>query len=86
MKGPSPISANVVPLPQSKAQPEESRRFRFGKQTLTRATTVFADTTGVTLRDTDLRGFVCRKQTSAWMLGVERKVRGKLHRISISEF
>ncbi|WP_171234001.1 tyrosine-type recombinase/integrase [Ruegeria sp. HKCCA6837] len=80
------MSANVVPLPKSEAQPEEPRRFRFGKQTLTRATAAFADTTGVTLRDTDLRGFVCRKQTSAWMLGVERKVRGKLHRISIAEF
>jgi len=77
------MPAKVIPLPVPEPHP---RRFRFGKQSLTRATEAYGRTKSVTLRDTDLRGFICRKQTRAWVLGVERRIQGKLHRVSICEF
>ena len=77
------MSTKVIPLHVPEPHP---RNFRFGKQSLTRATDAFGAAKSITLRDSDLRGFICRKQTRAWILGVERKIRGKLHRISICEF
>ena len=63
-------------------------KFKFTNTSLKKATADL-DKDGVknvTLRDTELRGFACRRQRQDWVFIMERKIRGKVRRVSIETY
>lgn len=42
--------------------------------------------TGIILRDSETRGLILRKQRRDWVLAIERKIRGKVHRVALEPY
>lgn len=84
------MTSNVIPLSETKS-PDATRNataFPFTKTEINRriAEIDASRQTGVILRDTETRGLILRKQRRDWMLAIERKIHGKVHRVTIEPY
>lgn len=62
------------------------RTFKFTATSLRKAVAAHGDAQNITLRDTELRGLICRKQRRDWVMAIERKIGGKIWRIALEPY
>lgn len=78
------MNSNVIPLPTA-----ETKRapFAFSKTSIRKALDAIGpNVRNVTLRDTEQRGLVLRKQRRDWQFLLERKVSGRKWRVTLEEW
>lgn len=62
--------------------------FKFTQPSLKKTTETFdaKGATGVVLRDTETRGLIFRKQKRDWVVALEKKIKGKIHRATLGRY
>ncbi|MFY9240397.1 MAG: tyrosine-type recombinase/integrase [Roseovarius sp.] len=82
------MADNVVPLNAAQPKTDLPRSFKFTQTSLKSATRAYdaAGATNVILRDTEARGLIVRKQRRDWVVGIERRIRNKVWRVTIGPY
>jgi len=77
------MTAKVIPLPAPEGKPT---KFEFTKTELNKRIAGASQDTPQLWRDTTTSGLILKRQRRDWMLGIERRIDGKLWRISLGEY